>query len=87
MCHFHRRMCQDVQHFLLHRFSLSKQFVFLILPLNFFSGLSAHRPITDLLLPQEKRLRKFQGRTTCPTFNLCSDYRAAKIVLDYPGIK
>ena len=41
----------------------------------------------DNVVPKEKRLRKFQGRTTCPTFNLCSDYRAAKIVLDYNGIK
>jgi pyrimidine-specific ribonucleoside hydrolase len=41
----------------------------------------------DNIVPEEKRLSKFNGRITCPTFNLGSDIKAAKIVLDYPDIK
>jgi pyrimidine-specific ribonucleoside hydrolase len=41
----------------------------------------------DNIVPEEKRLSKFNGRLTCPTFNLGADIKAAKIVLDYPGIK
>jgi pyrimidine-specific ribonucleoside hydrolase len=41
----------------------------------------------DNIVPEEKRLAKFNGRITCPTFNLGADINAGKIVLDYPGIK
>ncbi|CAF3045481.1 unnamed protein product [Rotaria sp. Silwood2] len=41
----------------------------------------------DNIVPEEKRLSKFNGRITCPTFNLAADIKAAKIVLDYNGIK
>ncbi|CAF1557189.1 unnamed protein product, partial [Rotaria sordida] len=41
----------------------------------------------DNIVPEEKRLSKFNGRITCPTFNLGADLKAAKIVLDYNGIK
>ena len=41
----------------------------------------------DNIVPEDKRLAKFHGRLTCPTFNLGGDIRSAKVVLDYPGIK
>ncbi|CAF1501212.1 unnamed protein product [Rotaria magnacalcarata] len=41
----------------------------------------------DNIIPEEKRLSKFNGRITCPTFNLSADTKAAKLVLDYKGIK
>jgi inosine-uridine nucleoside N-ribohydrolase len=41
----------------------------------------------DNIIPEEKRLTKFNGRITCPTFNLAADMKSAKIVLDYNGIK
>jgi pyrimidine-specific ribonucleoside hydrolase len=41
----------------------------------------------DNIVPEEKRLSKFNGRITCPTFNLGADIKSAKIVLDYNGIK
>ncbi|CAF0849116.1 unnamed protein product [Adineta steineri] len=41
----------------------------------------------DNIVPEDKRLNKFNGRITCPTFNLTSDPKAAKIVLDFNGIK
>ncbi|CAF2216823.1 unnamed protein product [Rotaria magnacalcarata] len=41
----------------------------------------------DNIIPEEKRLSKFNGRLTCHTFNLGADIKAAKIVLDYNGIK
>ncbi|CAF4266935.1 unnamed protein product, partial [Rotaria sordida] len=41
----------------------------------------------DNIVPEEKRLSKFNGRITCPTFNLGADIKATKIVLDYNGIK
>ena len=41
----------------------------------------------DNIVPEEKRLNKFNGRITCHTFNLGSDIRAAQIVLNYNGIK
>ncbi|CAF3495457.1 unnamed protein product [Rotaria sp. Silwood1] len=41
----------------------------------------------DNIIPEEKRLSKFNGRLTCPTFNLGADIKAAKIVLDYNDIK
>ncbi|CAF0975197.1 unnamed protein product [Rotaria sordida] len=37
----------------------------------------------DNIVPEEKRLSKFNGRITCPTFNLGADIKATKIVLDY----
>jgi pyrimidine-specific ribonucleoside hydrolase len=41
----------------------------------------------DNIVPEEKRLTKFNGRITCPTFNLNADAKSAKMVLDYNGIK
>ncbi|CAF1004683.1 unnamed protein product [Rotaria sordida] len=41
----------------------------------------------DNTVPEEKRLSKFNGRITCPTFNLGADIKETKIVLDYNGIK
>ncbi|CAF3955704.1 unnamed protein product [Rotaria sp. Silwood1] len=41
----------------------------------------------DNIVPKEKRLSKFNGRITCPTFNLGADIKATKIVLDYNDIK
>ncbi len=41
----------------------------------------------DNIVHEQKRLQKFNGRITCPTFNLGADAKAAKIVLDYNGIK
>jgi pyrimidine-specific ribonucleoside hydrolase len=41
----------------------------------------------DNIVPEEKRLSKFNGRLTCPIFNLGADIKADKIVLDYPGIE
>jgi len=41
----------------------------------------------DNIVPEEKRLSKFNGRITCHTFNLGADIKSAKIVLDYNGIK
>ncbi|UJR24521.1 hypothetical protein I4U23_005896 [Adineta vaga] len=41
----------------------------------------------DNIVPKEKRLDKFQGRITCPTFNLNADSIGAQIVLNYNGIK
>lgn len=41
----------------------------------------------DNIIPEEKRLEKFNGRITCPTFNLCADIKSAKIVLDYKNIQ
>lgn len=35
----------------------------------------------DNIVPEEKRLEKFRGRMTCPTFNLAADTRAAHVVL------
>lgn len=40
----------------------------------------------DNIVPEDKRLDKFRGRVTCPTFNLSADWRAAHVVLDYDGI-
>ena len=36
----------------------------------------------DNIVPKEKRLSKFDGRITCPTFNLAADINAAHIVLN-----
>jgi pyrimidine-specific ribonucleoside hydrolase len=41
----------------------------------------------DNIIPEEKRLNKFNGRLTCHTFNLGADIKAAKIVLNYSEIK
>jgi inosine-uridine nucleoside N-ribohydrolase len=41
----------------------------------------------DNIIPEEKRLNKFNGKITCPTFNLGADIKSAQIVLDYNGIK
>ena len=41
----------------------------------------------DNIVSKEKRLQKFNGRITCPTFNLCSDANAAKVVLNSTCIK
>jgi pyrimidine-specific ribonucleoside hydrolase len=41
----------------------------------------------DNIVPEEKRLKKFNGRITCPTFNLGADIKAAKTVVNFPGIK
>jgi pyrimidine-specific ribonucleoside hydrolase len=41
----------------------------------------------DNIIPEEKRLNKFNGRLTCHTFNLGTDIKAAKIVLNYSEIK
>lgn len=38
----------------------------------------------DNVVPEEHRLEKFRGRTTCPTFNLNGDVRAAKELLGHP---
>ena len=39
------------------------------------------------VVPPEKQLPKFKGRTTCPTFNLNGDPRSAFDVLDCSGIE
>ena len=36
----------------------------------------------DNVVPEEKRLEKFRGRVTCPTFNLAADTKAAHVVLN-----
>lgn len=41
----------------------------------------------DNIVPSSKRLDKFRGRITCPTFNLGSDINAAKIVLNSSSIR
>ena len=41
----------------------------------------------DNVVPAEKRLAKFEGRLTCPTFNLAGDIGAAETVLAYQGIE
>ena len=41
----------------------------------------------DNIVPEGKRLSKFNGRITCPTFNLGADIPAAKTVLNYAGIR
>lgn len=41
----------------------------------------------DNIVPKEKRLSKFDGRITCPTFNLSADINAAHIVLNTDLIK
>lgn len=41
----------------------------------------------DNVVPREKRLDKFNGRTTCPTFNLGADIAAAHTVLSSQCIK
>ncbi len=39
------------------------------------------------VIPRERQLAKFKGMTTCPTFNLNGDPRAAIRALKHPGIK
>lgn len=41
----------------------------------------------DSVVPSELRLAKFNGRETCPTFNLNGDVPAAKNVLSHPRVK
>lgn len=36
----------------------------------------------DNIVPEEKRLSKFNGRLTCKTFNLCADIKGTNIVLN-----
>jgi inosine-uridine nucleoside N-ribohydrolase len=38
----------------------------------------------DNVVPEEHRLEKFRGKTTCPTFNLNGDVPAAKELLGHP---
>lgn len=38
------------------------------------------------VVPPEKQLAKFQGRVTCPTFNLNGDPKSALACLTHPGI-
>jgi len=38
------------------------------------------------VVPRERQLDKFKGRTTCPTFNLNGDPKSALAALAYPGI-
>lgn len=40
----------------------------------------------DAVVPPERRLEKFAGRNTCPTFNLNGDVRAAWTVLGYKDV-
>lgn len=39
------------------------------------------------VVPQDKQLPKFKGRTTCPTYNLNGDSQSALKLLEYNGIK
>lgn len=41
----------------------------------------------DNVVPEEYRLEKFKGRTTCPTFNLNADVKAALCVAETQQIK
>jgi hypothetical protein len=38
------------------------------------------------VVPAEKQLPKFRGRTTCPTHNLMGDRKAAELVASYAHI-
>jgi len=39
------------------------------------------------VVPQEKQLSKFKGKTTCPTYNLGKDPESAHLALNFDGIK
>lgn len=41
----------------------------------------------DNVVPEELRLAKFNGKTTCPTFNLNADVEAAKLIASTKQIK
>lgn len=41
----------------------------------------------DGVVPPEKQLEKFRGRSTCPTFNLNGDPKSALLALAHPGIR
>jgi len=38
------------------------------------------------VVPRERQLEQFRGRTTCPTFNLNGDPKSALAALQFPGI-
>jgi len=61
------------------------------------SGWATHAPISkwvcqggfagDNIVPEEHRLAKFQGKVTCPTFNLNGDVKSALMAIESPLIK